>query len=55
MSSKIKEKFKNNSTSNNSCLYFLGIVGASVHYISIAPTFISGVAGFLKALVWPAS
>lgn len=37
-----------------SCVYFLGIIGASVYYISNAAGFGAGVVGFLKALVWPA-
>ncbi len=35
-------------------VYFLGLVGAAVYYISGAVGFWAGVIGFLKALVWPA-
>ena len=37
-----------------SCVYFLGIIGAAVFYISQATNFWMGVLGFLKALAWPA-
>jgi hypothetical protein len=35
-------------------LYGLGLIGASVFFISEATGFWMGVVGFLKALVWPA-
>jgi hypothetical protein len=35
-------------------MYFLGIVGAAVYYISAATGFWSGVLGVLKAIIWPA-
>ena len=34
--------------------YCLGVIGAAVYYIQLAPTFWAGVIGVLKALVWPA-
>ena len=34
--------------------YFLGFIGAAVYYIQVAESFMAGVIGFLKALVWPA-
>jgi hypothetical protein len=34
--------------------YFLGFIGAAVHFIGAATTFWMGVLGFLKAIVWPA-
>lgn len=37
-----------------SCVYFLGMVGAGVHFISAATGFWMGVVGVLKAIVWPA-
>ena len=37
-----------------SAVYGLGLIGAAVFYISHATTFLEGVIGFLKALVWPA-
>jgi len=36
------------------CLYFLGMVGAAIYYISSATGFWVGVWGVIKALVWPA-
>lgn len=33
--------------------YFLGFIGASIHYISQATGFWMGVVAFLKAIVWP--
>ena len=35
-------------------VYGLGLIGACVYYIGHATTFVLGVLGFLKALVWPA-
>lgn len=35
-------------------VYGLGLIGAAVYYIQHATTFLEGVIGFLKALVWPA-
>jgi hypothetical protein len=35
-------------------VYFLGLIGAAVFFISNASNFWMGVLGFLKALVWPA-
>jgi len=37
-----------------SAVYGLGFIGAAVYFISHATTFLAGVIGFLKALVWPA-
>ena len=37
-----------------SCAYGLGVLGAAIYYIQLAPTFWIGVVGILKALVWPA-
>jgi hypothetical protein len=34
-------------------VYFLGIIGAAVYYISQATGFWMGVLGFLKAMIWP--
>ena len=34
--------------------YFLGFLGALIYYWSTAPTFLDGVLGFFKALLWPA-
>jgi hypothetical protein len=35
-------------------VYGLGLIGALVYYIQHSATFMDGVIGFLKALVWPA-
>ncbi|MFH0832081.1 MAG: hypothetical protein V1886_04430 [archaeon] len=35
-------------------IYGLGFIGAAVYYIGQATTFLAGVLGFLKAMVWPA-
>jgi len=53
LSNKIKKKFQGNDSSN-SCLYFLGMIGAIVHFVSTATGFGAGVIGVLKAFVWPA-
>ena len=37
-----------------SCLYALGFIGATVHFVSHATSLWTGVVGFLKAIVWPA-
>jgi hypothetical protein len=34
--------------------YGLGVIGAAVYYIQHTTTFLGGVLGILKALVWPA-
>lgn len=50
-----KENRKGGSgNTTGGALYFVGFIGAAVYYISVATTFWGGVAGFLKALVWPA-
>ena len=35
-------------------VWFLGLVGAVVYYLQNADSFLAGVLGVLKALVWPA-
>jgi len=35
-------------------VYGLGFIGACVYYFGHAATFVVGVIGFFKALVWPA-
>jgi hypothetical protein len=39
---------------SNNGVYFFGMIGAAIFYISQSTTFWMGVVGFLKALVWPA-
>ena len=34
-------------------VYFLGLIGAAIYYISQVDSFWPGVIAFLKALVWP--
>lgn len=38
----------------NGAVYGLGFIGAAIYFIGHATTFWMGVAGFFKALVWPA-
>jgi hypothetical protein len=35
-------------------VYGLGFIGALVYYLQHATTFVTGLLGFLKAMVWPA-
>lgn len=42
-----------NKHASSGAVYFLGLIGAAIYYISMATTFWMGVLGFLKALVWP--
>ena len=35
-------------------VYGLAMIGAAVYYLQHAKTFVEGVVGLLKALVWPA-
>jgi len=35
-------------------VYVLGLIGAGIYFLSHATTFMDGVIGILKALVWPA-
>lgn len=35
-------------------VYFFGLIGAAVYYISIADGFGEVIVAFLKAIVWPA-
>ena len=43
---------QNNPTSN--AIYGLGFIGAAIYYITTASSFVGGVIGILKALVWQA-
>ena len=45
---------KSKSSHSGSFAYFLGFLGAAVFYIKAAGSFMAGVIGFLKALIWPA-
>jgi hypothetical protein len=48
----MKNQIQNNPQSG--AVYGLGFIGAAVFFISQASGFWMGVAGFLKAIVWPA-
>ena len=37
-----------------SAVYGLGLIGAAIFFIQHAATFLAGVLGLLKAIVWPA-
>ncbi len=41
-------------TGAGGAVYGLGLIGALVYYIQGSQTFMEGVTGFFKALVWPA-
>ena len=49
----MKEKVTHHSHPGNA-VYFFGLIGAAIYYISQATGFWMGVVGFLKAIVWPA-
>lgn len=36
------------------CAYILGFLGAFIYYVQHAESFLVGLWGFVKALVWPA-
>lgn len=44
----------NGCNAQSGAVYGLGLIGAAVYFISHAGSIISGLIGFLKALVWPA-
>lgn len=33
--------------------YGMGLIGAAIYFISTASSFLGGIIGFLKAIVWP--
>lgn len=41
-------------TGAGGAVYGLGFIGALIYFIQHATTFLGGVLGFFKALVWPA-
>lgn len=49
----MSEKISNFRLEPN-CVYTLGFIGAAFYFISHATGFLSGLLGFLKAIVWPA-
>ena len=48
----MKNNFQNNASGG--AVYGLGLIGAAVYFISNADTFLVGIIGLLKAIVWPA-
>jgi hypothetical protein len=48
----MKNNFQHNASGG--AVYGLGLIGAAVYFISNADTFLVGVIGLLKAIVWPA-
>ncbi|MFW6222330.1 MAG: hypothetical protein ACOC3T_01830 [Bacteroidota bacterium] len=42
------------ANASSGAVYGLGFIGAAIFFIMHATSFIGGVLGFLKALVWPA-
>jgi hypothetical protein len=45
---------KNKTHHGGGAIYGLGFIGAVVYYVQHASSFIDGVWGVLKAIVWPA-
>jgi hypothetical protein len=39
---------------SSGAIYGLGFIGASIYYIATATSFLMGLVGVFKALVWPA-
>ena len=52
----VDKKCRNTHKCNASggALYGLGFIGAAIYYIQHADTFMTGLVGILKAIVWPA-
>lgn len=48
----MKSNFQHNASGG--AVYGLGLIGAAVYFMSNADTFLIGVIGLLKAIVWPA-
>ena len=43
----------NHANAGGGAVYFFGLIGAAIYFISHAASFWPGVLGFLKALIWP--
>lgn len=41
------------SDASSGAVYGLGLIGAAIWFISTATSFLMGLLGFLKAIVWP--
>jgi len=50
----VKCKCNCNASAAGGGIYGLAFIGALVYYLQHSATFVDGVWGFLKALVWPA-
>ncbi|MGA7721059.1 MAG: hypothetical protein WCA84_07765 [Ignavibacteriaceae bacterium] len=52
------QKHHNSKAINNhdggSAVYGLGLIGAAIYFIQHSATFLAGVIGILKAVIWPA-
>lgn len=48
----MKNNFQNNASGG--AVYGLGLIGAAIYFVSNADTFLVGIIGLLKAIVWPA-
>lgn len=49
-----KWKGMGNSCGGPGVVYGLGFIGVAIYYLQHASTFLEGLIGVLKALVWPA-
>jgi hypothetical protein len=49
-----RDKTSRAASGASGAIYGLGFIGALIYYISHATSFLIGLLGFLKALVWPA-
>ena len=45
---------KNIYRNASDAVYGLGLIGAAIYFIQQAPTFLMGLFGLVKAIVWPA-
>lgn len=50
----IREKCKCNCHATGGGIYGLAFIGALIYYLQHAQSFLEGVIGVIKALVWPA-
>ena len=44
---------RSSSNETMGAVYGMGMIGAAIYYIGQASGFVSGVIGFIKALLWP--
>lgn len=50
----VKNVTKHYGGAGGGAVYGLGLIGAAIYFIQHSVTFMDGVIGILKALVWPA-